>query len=189
LRQESKKTASLQRPATSCLPPARHNRASIVTMTHPDVGRIATWTKGWRNLLVRNAGSGMSDYRKLLVWRKAHALALDAHRAASRIRGSQYAPFRSQIIRASLSIPANIVEGREQKTDASFARFLRIALGSASELEYHLTAAHDIQAISASAYRPLSRQVVEVRWMLHGLIRRLERRQEKPPQTAEPPWS
>jgi four helix bundle protein len=123
----------------------------------------------------------MSDYRKLLVWRKAHALALDAHRAASRIRGSQYAP--------SLSIPANIVEGREQKTDAGFARFLRIALGSASELEYHLTAAHDIEAISARAYQPLSSKVVEVRRMLHGLIRRLERGQGKPPQTAEPPSS
>jgi four helix bundle protein len=63
------------------------------------------------------------------------------NQTAARIRGSQYAPFRSQIIRAALSIPANIVEGREQKNDAGFARFLRIALGSASELEYHLTAA------------------------------------------------
>jgi four helix bundle protein len=138
----------------------------------------------------------MSDYRKLLVWRKAHTLALDAHRTAARIRGSQYAPFRSQIIRAALSIPANIVEGREQKTDAGFARFLRIALGSASELEYHLTAARDIHAISTSEYQPLSSQVVEVRRMLHGLIRRLERGtkklpqgDKKLPQTAQPPPS
>jgi len=128
----------------------------------------------------------MSDYRKLLVWRKAHALALDAHRTASRIRGSHYAPFRSQIIRAALSIPANIVEGREQKTDAGFARFLRIALGSASELEYHLTAAHDIKAISANTeYQALSSQVVQVRRMLHGLIRRLETGARKPLKTAK----
>lgn len=116
----------------------------------------------------------MSDYRKLQVWRKAHTLALDAHRAAARIRGSQYAPFRSQIIRAALSIPANIVEGQEQKTEAAFGRFLRIALGSASELEYHLMAARDIQAISNGEYLSLSSQVVEVRMMLHGLLRRLE---------------
>jgi len=127
----------------------------------------------------------MSDYRKLQVWRKAHALALDAHRVAAGIRGSQYAPFRSQIIRGALSIPANIVEGREQKTDAGFARFLRIALGSASELEYHLTAAHDIQAISAGAYQSLTSQVVGVRRMLHGLIRRLEGGARKPPQPAK----
>ncbi|MDP9202499.1 MAG: four helix bundle protein, partial [Gemmatimonadota bacterium] len=74
--------------------------------------------------------------------------ALNAHRSATRIRGSEYASFRSQIIRAGMSIPANIVEGREQKTEPAFARFLRIALASTSELEYHLTAARDIQAIS-----------------------------------------
>ncbi|CAN5242212.1 hypothetical protein BH23GEM2_BH23GEM2_25820 [soil metagenome] len=116
----------------------------------------------------------MSDYRKLQVWQKAHALALNAHRAAARFRSHQYASFRSQIVRAAMSIPANIVEGREQRTEAAFARFLRIALGSTSELEYHLTAAHDIGALSKSEYLSLSSQVVEVRMMLHGLLRRLE---------------
>ena len=66
----------------------------------------------------------MSDYKKLEVWRRAHALALDAHRAATRIRGSHYVSFRSQIIRAAMSIPTNIVEGREQKTEAAFAALL-----------------------------------------------------------------
>ena len=132
----------------------------------------------------------MSDYRKLQVWRKAHALALDAHRVAGGIRGSQYAPFRSQIIRAALSIPANIVEGREQKTEAGFARFLRIALGSTSELEYHLTAARDIQAISNGDYISLSGQIREVRMMLHGLLRRLEPGSKNPtPATTGAPSS
>lgn len=117
----------------------------------------------------------VSDYRRLQVWRKAHALALDAHRAATRIRGNQYASFRSQIIRSSMSVPANIVEGREQRTEAGFVRFLRIALASVSELEWHLTAAWDIQAISKSEHLSLSSQAVEVRKMLHGLIRTLER--------------
>ena len=116
----------------------------------------------------------MSDYRKLQVWRKAHALALNAHRVATGIRGSGYAAFRNQIVRAAFSIPANFVEGRDQKTEAGFARFLRIALGSASELEYHLKPAHDIGAITTSDYTSLSTQVVEVRMMLHGLLRRLE---------------
>jgi four helix bundle protein len=112
----------------------------------------------------------MSDYKKLRVWRKAHALALNAHEAANKIRGNQYATFRSQIIRAALSIPANIVEGREQQSEAGFGRFLRIALGSTSELEYHLLAARDIRAITSSDYVSLSAQVVEVRMMLHGLL-------------------
>jgi four helix bundle protein len=116
----------------------------------------------------------VSDYKKLVVWRKAHALSLNAHRAATTIRGSDYASFRSQIITSAMSIPTNIVEGREQRSEAAFARFLRIALGSSSELEYHLRAAMDIGALGVEDYEALATQVAEVRMMLHGLIRRLE---------------
>ncbi|MFL5465450.1 MAG: four helix bundle protein, partial [Gemmatimonadaceae bacterium] len=49
----------------------------------------------------------MADFKKLDVWRKAHALALVAHRIALGIRGSAYTSFRSQIIRSSMSIPTN----------------------------------------------------------------------------------
>lgn len=114
------------------------------------------------------------------MWRTAHALALNAHRAASGIRGNQYAAFRSQIIRAALSIPANIVEGREQKTEAAFGRYLRIALASASELEYHQRAAHDLQLISKADFTSLSAQVADVRMMLHGLLRRLDEQPKNP---------
>jgi four helix bundle protein len=61
---------------------------------------------------------GMSDFKKLVVWQKAHALALHAHRAAMGIRESRYASLRSQIIRSAMSIPTNIVEGRRQETNA-----------------------------------------------------------------------
>ncbi len=50
----------------------------------------------------------MSDFKKLLVWQKAHALALTAHRIAARIRGTQNAALRSQITRAAQSVAANI---------------------------------------------------------------------------------
>jgi four helix bundle protein len=50
----------------------------------------------------------------------------------------------SQIRRASMSIPTNIAEGCGQNTDAQFARFLQIALGSASETEYQLLLSHDL---------------------------------------------
>lgn len=116
----------------------------------------------------------MSDYKKLRVWRKAHALAINAHRVANRIRGHQYATFRNQIIRSAMSVPTNIVEGREQKTEASFARFLRISLASLSELEYHLLTGRDIGAIPSSDHRSLASQLEEVRMMVYGLIRKVE---------------
>ncbi|MGH7652729.1 MAG: four helix bundle protein [Gemmatimonadaceae bacterium] len=121
----------------------------------------------------------MADYKKLLVWRKAHALALNAHRAAGNMRGSEFAGFRSQISRSAFSIAANIVEGREQRAETGFARYLRIALGSASELEYHLRAARDIDALTEDEHAALSEQVTEVRMMLHGLLRRVEPRVQK----------
>jgi four helix bundle protein len=115
----------------------------------------------------------MGDFAKLHVWRKAHALALNVHAAAIRIRGSNYASLRSQMIRAAMSIPANIVEGRGQKSERDFARFLGYALNSASELEYHLTVARDMRVIALSDFKSLLAQLIEVRKMLYGLLKRL----------------
>jgi len=74
----------------------------------------------------------MSDSRKLNVWRKAFALALTTHELAQQARGAAHLSLRSQLIRASTSIPSNIAEGREQKTERAFASFLRHAPASAS---------------------------------------------------------
>ena len=115
----------------------------------------------------------MGEFSKLLVWRKAHALALNVYRVAGGIRGSSHSPLRTQMIRAAMSIPTNIVEGRGQRSDKEFCRFLRISLNSSSELEYHLVVARDIQAITLSDFRSLIDQLVEVRKMLSGLIRTL----------------
>ena len=77
------------------------------------------------------------------------------------------------MIRAAMSIPANIVEGRVQKSEREFGRFLGYALHSASELEYHLIFARDIRVLSQTDFLSLLSQVIEVRKMLHGLLNRL----------------
>ena len=111
----------------------------------------------------------MSDFKKLSVWRKAHSLALSVRRVAKGIRGADNASFRSQLIRAAMSIPTNIVEGTGQKTGKEFSRFIGIALNSASELEYHLMMARDDRLIELSEVESLSSRTIEVRKMLHGL--------------------
>jgi len=127
--------------------------------------------------MVPNAASrasfGMSDFKKLRVWRKAHALTLNVHRVAASIRGSKYAPLRNQMTRAAMSISANIVEGREHKNDREFARFLGYALASTSELEYHFIVARDLRAITYTDFSSTLDQIIDVRKMLHGLINRL----------------
>jgi four helix bundle protein len=115
----------------------------------------------------------MSDYKNLQVWQKAHALALHSHRTAMEVRAMRYSALRSQIIRASMSIPANIVEGRRQESERDFARFLRYSLNSAYELEYHITLARDIGVIPDTDANSLVAEVVEVTRMLHGLLKKL----------------
>jgi len=127
----------------------------------------------------------MADFKKLLVWSKAHALALQSHRTAARIRGQQNASLRNQITRAAQSIPANIVEGRGQTSEREFARFLGYALNSASELEYHLIMARDVHALPEPAVSTLTAQLTEVRKMLHGLLSRLSR-EPRPPDKRPP---
>lgn len=115
----------------------------------------------------------MRDFRKLRVWNKSLALALAVDRRTKRIRPSQYASFKSQLFRAATSIPANIAEGRRRKTDKDFAKFLFIAIGSASELESHLIFASEAGLIGRSELASLVSQTIEVRKMLYALIKRL----------------
>jgi four helix bundle protein len=124
----------------------------------------------------------MSDFKNLKVWQKAHTLALDTHRVACKIRGSNESGLRTQTFRAAMSIPANIVESRGQLTRREGCRYLRIALNSATELEYHLLTALELNAISGHQSLTLTTQLVEVRKMLYGLIRSLNNRgdPEKP---------
>lgn len=79
----------------------------------------------------------------------------------------------SQIRRSCSSIPANIAEGCGRSGDAELARFLQIALGSASELEYHLLLAHDLQLMGGSDYDKLSGEVTQVKRMLTSFILKL----------------
>ena len=117
----------------------------------------------------------MSDFKNLKVWRKSHALVLNVHRTAIRIRGSEFASLRNQMIRAAMSIPTNVVEGNGQESAQQFARFVRFSLNSTSELEYHLIVARDARVITATDFDSLCSQTVEVRKMLYGLLRHLDR--------------
>ena len=115
----------------------------------------------------------MGNYKKLLVWQKGHELSMDIHHAAGRIRGAMHLSLRSQMVRAAQSIPSNIVEGRGTQTDREFAKYIRSAVSSSDELEYHLLSARDRGVMSHAIHDSLLERVVEVRKMLYGLLDRL----------------
>ena len=117
----------------------------------------------------------MKDFRDLVVWQKAHALVLETYRATQIFPNDERYGLTSQIRRSAASIPANIAEGCGRGSDADLARCLQIAMGSASELEYHLILAKDLKLLRGESFDSLSSEVVEVKRMLTGLMTTLRR--------------
>jgi four helix bundle protein len=79
----------------------------------------------------------MQDYRKLTVWQRSHDLVLAIYDATARFPDAERYGLTSQAKRAAVSIPSNIAEGCGRETNNELRRFLFVAMGSASELDYH----------------------------------------------------
>ena len=116
----------------------------------------------------------MQDFRDLKVWQKSHQLALEVYRSTSTFPREELYGLTSQIRRASSSIPANIAEGCGRNSPNELRRFLEIAMGSTSELEYHLLLAHDLNMLVQDRYEILNTQTCEVKRMLAVFIRKLK---------------
>ena len=115
----------------------------------------------------------MQDLHQLKVWEKAHALTLDIYRITRDFPRAETFGLQSQMRRASVSIGANIAEGSGRSGRREFGQFLSLALGSASELEYHVLLVRDLGFIDTSAHHRISAEVLEVKRMLTGLRRRV----------------
>lgn len=118
----------------------------------------------------------MRDFRELKVWQKAHELTLAVYKATACFPKVELYGLTAQMRRASVSISANISEGAGKNSRPEFARFLQIALGSASEVEYELLLSRDLEYISDACHIQLSERVVEVKRMLTGFIQYLSGR-------------
>jgi len=115
----------------------------------------------------------MADYRKLTVWQKAHRLTLDTYAVSAQLNAPPAWPLRDQLLRAAISVPSNIAEGRGRGSDLDFRRFLFHSLGSLNELEYDLLLARDLGFLPAAVETTLAGQLEEVRRMLSSLVETL----------------
>lgn len=86
----------------------------------------------------------MRDSRELKVWRKGHQLTLDVYGATAKFPREETYGLTAQMRRSCTSIPANAAEVCSRSGDAEVAQFMQIAIGSASELEYHLLLVRDL---------------------------------------------
>ena len=116
----------------------------------------------------------MQDYRRLVVWQRAHQFVVSVYAATAAFPGEEKYGLTSQTRRSAVSIQANIAEGCGRETTMELRRFLYIAMGSASELDYHLLLARDLGFLEAASYQQLEKQAAEIGRMLTGLIRSLK---------------
>lgn len=116
----------------------------------------------------------MADSRNLRVLDAAFQLVARVHVAADHLDVDRVPGLRNQLLRAVDSVPANVAEGARRASRGDFARFLRIALGSADEAGTHLRIAWHAQALDTPEYHACERLRVTVCKMLYQLIRSLE---------------
>ena len=112
----------------------------------------------------------MKNFRDLKVWQKGHELAIAVYKVTKTFPPDELYGLTSQMRRASVSIPTNIAEGCGRGGNAEFGRFLQVAMGSASELEYHVLLSHELGLLSDSGHTQLIERVTELKRMLAGLI-------------------
>ena len=110
----------------------------------------------------------MQDFKHILAWQRAHALAISIHKLARGFTRAGFAHLRSQLTRAADSISDNIVEGCGSSTNRDFAKFLDSSIKSANETEGHLLKAKDLGLISHRDWQSHTQEVIEVRKMTFG---------------------
>jgi len=116
----------------------------------------------------------VKDFHDLKVWQKAHQLTLAVYQLTAGFPREELYGLTSQIRRSCSSVPANLAEGCGRNGDAELARFCAIAMGSASELEYHLLLARDLKLVKIAEYDEVIGQVTELKRMLTGFYRKLK---------------
>lgn len=116
----------------------------------------------------------MQDFRQLQVWQKSHLLVLAVYQASQTFPSHEMYGLTNQLRRAVVSVPSNIAEGSGRGSDADFARFVQIAVGSVSETEYQLLLAHDLGYLNAVTHTDLQEQIAEIKRMMLGLLKKLK---------------
>jgi four helix bundle protein len=115
----------------------------------------------------------MKDFKNLKVWSKSHKPTLRIYEITRTFPVEEIYGLKSQMRRASVSIPTNIAEGCGRNSDAELARFLEIAMGSASELEYLILLSKELNFFDDKLYNAFNAEIIGIKQMLATLIKKL----------------
>lgn len=117
----------------------------------------------------------MRNFEDLEVWQLAHTLTVELYRLTRSFPRDEIFGLTSQIRRASGSIGANLAEGCGRWGDAELARYVQIAMGSASELHNHLRLAKDLGYVQEAEFQITLSALTSIRKMLTSLLQTLRR--------------
>jgi four helix bundle protein len=116
----------------------------------------------------------MQSFRDLKVWQKSHDAIREIYRVSANFPRDEAYGLTAQLRRAAVSVGANIAEGCGRGSDQDFARFLQMAMGSASEVEYLLLLSHDLNYLNADVHTGLNADIAEVKRMLSAFLKKLK---------------
>jgi len=117
--------------------------------------------------------SKVQSYRDLEVWRRAMDLVEAIYKLTAEFPKKEEYRLTSQIIRAAISVPANIAEGQRRNTRKDYARFLGIARGSVAEVETLLLIAERVSLAKKETTAPLVETAEEISRMLFAMRNKL----------------
>ncbi len=115
----------------------------------------------------------MRDYKKYSVWELGHNITIEIYELTKLFPKEEIYSLTSQMRRAAYSIPSNIAEGCGRESDQEFKRYLVIARGSATELEYFLILVKDLKLIKESDFEKLFDIVNKTKRSLTNLINKI----------------
>ena len=121
----------------------------------------------------------VKSYRDLIAWQRARGLVKEVYLLTATFPVGERFGLVSQMNRSAVSIPSNVAEGYGRATTQDYLHFLRIARGSAYELETQLVLAEDLGLCTQAASSKVVATLQEVIRLLQGLVAALERRMEK----------
>lgn len=113
------------------------------------------------------------SFDKLLVWQRAHSLVLKIYEVTNSFPKEEIWGLTSQIRRAAVSVPSNIVEGKARGSRKDFKRFLLVARGSLEEVKYQSLLAKELKYMNEEQYEEITVMIEDVGRLLGGMIRKV----------------
>ena len=117
----------------------------------------------------------LNSFKDLIVWQKSHDLVLSVYKITLLFPKEEMFALTSQLRRATVSIPANIVEGFKKKTLANKLNFISHSEGSLEEVKYYLILAKDLNYITIDEYNKLENECEEISKLIGGYIKQIKK--------------